>query len=140
MSDAKESWRANYVPAPHYYNLNQACSIVNRAFGGTCYLVGSSLAKRDWRDIDVRLIMDDAEYDRLFIDKTHQTHNPFWSLLCTSISLWLRQQTDLPIDFQIQRQTQANETHAGKRSALGLFLDYPGERPSEAKPDAGGEG
>ena len=45
-----------------------------------------------------------------------------------------QQQSGLPIDFQIQRQTQANAEHEGKRSALGLFrIDYPGERPSLLK-------
>lgn len=135
-----QKWRANYIPAPHFYNLNQACALINKAFGGFgCYLVGSSRKKRDYRDVDVRLILDDAEYDRLFKSTDGMGWvNPFWSLLCTSISLWLRQQTDLPIDFQIQRQTQANKDHpgAGNRAALGIFLDYPGERPSENNPPA----
>lgn len=133
MSDDKEKWRANYVPAPHFYNLNQACALINQAFGGIgCYLVGSSLVLRDYRDVDVRLILDDAQYDRLFI--AGDWTNALWSLMCTSFSLWLRQQTDLPIDFQIQRMTQANALHEGKRAALGIFLDYPGERPSDVKP------
>lgn len=123
--------RANWLPAPHFYNLNQACALINKAFPGMCYLVGSSLARRDYRDVDVRLILDDAEYDRIF--GAGDWTNAYWSLLCTSISLWLRQQTDLPIDFQIQRQTQANEMHDGKRSAIGIFLDYPGERPSDVR-------
>lgn len=139
MSDEK---RPNYLPAPHFYNLNQACALINKAFPGMCYLVGSSLARRDYRDVDVRLILDDAEYDRIFV--AGDWTNAYWSLLCTSISLWLRQQTDLPIDFQIQRQTQANEMHGRdsdapasssgkKRSALGIFLDYPGDRPSDVR-------
>lgn len=136
MSD-KEKWRANYVPAPHYYNLNQACSLLWRAFPQSVgvYLVGSSLVRRDFRDVDVRMMLPDEEYDRLFKDGSDWT-NAFWSLLCTSISLWLKQQTDLPIDFQIQRMTQANALHDGKRSALGIFLDYPGERPSGLDPNA----
>lgn len=136
IDPASGKWRANYVPAPHFYNLNQACALINKAFPeGMCYLVGSSLERRDYRDVDVRLMLPDEEYDRIF--GAGDWTNPYWSLLCTSISLWLRQQTDLPIDFQIQRQTQANETHGKsntgerRRSALGIFLDYPGERPSD---------
>lgn len=131
MSD-KEKWRANFLPAPHFYNLNQACAVVNTAFGGFgCYLVGSSLERRDFRDVDVRLILADAEYDRLFKGETSWL-DAFWSLTCTSVSLWLSQQAGLPIDFQIQRQSKANEQHGDKqRSALGVFLSYPGERPSE---------
>lgn len=131
-SEPAEKWRANYVPAPHFYNLNQACALINRAFTeGMCYHVGSSLAKRDYRDVDVRLMLPDAEYDRIF--GSGDWANAYWSLLCTSISLWLKQQTDLPVDFQIQRQSAANDMHKGRRSALGIFLDYPGERPTDVQ-------
>ena len=62
--------RANYVAAPAYFNLNQACVVVNRAlnpFGGFgCYLVGSSLYRKDHRDVDVRFLMSDEGYDRMF--------------------------------------------------------------------------
>lgn len=132
--------RAHWLPSPHFFNLNLACSIINRAFpkGFGCYLVGSSLERRDYRDVDVRYIMDDEGYDQLF--KTQgEWNNPLWSLMCQSISLWLSQQSGLPIDFQIQRQTQANELHPGaaRRNALGYFLDYPGEVPDRL-PDSGG--
>lgn len=128
--------RANYIPAPHFFNLNHACAIINRAFSvedrGCCYLVGSSIERRDYRDVDVRFIMSDADYDALFKGGSLPTYiDPRWSLICTSVATWLSQQTGLPIDFQIQRQTEANGRHTGQRHALGLFLDYPGERPSE---------
>jgi hypothetical protein len=134
-ANPQEKRRANYVPSTAYFSLNHACTIINAALDGFgCYLVGSSLKRRDYRDVDVRYIMADAAYDRLFRTETGWT-NPLWSLMCVSFSLWLGQQTGLPIDFQIQRQTQANANHGNeKRSALGIFLDYPGERPSEVKP------
>ena len=137
---AVKKWkRSNYVAAPHFYNLNQACVIVNRAFtnGFGCYLVGSACVRKDYRDVDVRLILDDAEYDRLFGGKDRGGYlNAFWSLQCTTISAWLSTQSGLPVDFQIQRRTEANEQHDGPRHPLGVFLDYPGERPSDiAKPE-----
>jgi hypothetical protein len=132
----REKWRANYVPAPHYYALNMACVHINQALGHKygCYLVGSSLTKRDYRDVDVRYIMDNEGYDKLFKNETGWT-NALWSLMCVTISDWLSKQSGLPIDFQIQRQAQANEAYGSrdghKRSALGIFLDYPGERPTD---------
>jgi len=124
--------RVNFVPAPHFFNLNHACTIINDAFDGFgCYLVGSSIERRDYRDVDVRYIMADEAYDRLFRG-AGGTYNPLWSLMCMTITVWLRQQTDLPIDFQVQRQTQANkDNHGCQRQALGIFLDYPGKRPSD---------
>lgn len=143
LSDPRPKWRANFVPAPHFFNLNQACALVGKAFGDEgfgCYLVGSSLKRRDYRDVDVRFIMRDEAFDRMFRDEHGSDYNAnaLWSLLCVSISLWLGKQSDLPIDFQVQRQTQANEQHSPKagheRQALGIFRDYPGERPSEIEP------
>lgn len=130
--EPKKVWkRANYVPAPHFYNLNQACSLINRALDGFgCYLVGSSLERKDFRDVDIRYIMDDAAYDKMFKNEDGWL-NPLWSLICTTWSAWLSQQSGLQIDFQIQKQTRANAEHDGKRSPMGIFLDYPGERPSD---------
>lgn len=127
-----EMRRANWLPAPGYFALNAACAIINSAFenGFGCYLVGSSLERRDHRDVDVRYIMDDASFDAMFRCGGERAHDALWSLMCLSISLWLSQQSGLPVDFQIQRQTDANERHKGNRSALGIFLAYPGELPS----------
>lgn len=132
----RESWRANYVPAPNYYNLNHACVLINKALGGSfgCYLVGSAIRKRDFRDVDVRYIMKDDHFDVLF-QNDHGYTNPFWSLLCVSISEWLSKATDLQIDFQIQRQSYANKnwprSDGHERQALGIFIDYPGTRPTD---------
>lgn len=39
--------RANYLPAPHAFNLSQACIVVQHAFPTYgVYLVGSALEKR----------------------------------------------------------------------------------------------
>lgn len=122
--------RGNYLPAPHAYNLHLACCVVVEAYGPCVYLVGSCLEKRDYRDVDVRAILADEDFDRRF-PKLAGGAGPFqfdpeWSLACASISLWLEQRTGLPIDFQIQRQTQANEEESSKaRWALGLFRAAP---------------
>lgn len=134
------SERPHWLPAPHFFALNQACAFVNQAldgYGFGCFLVGSSLKRRDYRDVDVRYVMEDASYDRLFRNPpnagscTGSYYNALWSLMCLSISRWLSESTGLPVDFQIQRQTQANAEHPKRRNALGVFLDYPGERPTD---------
>lgn len=135
MSETLVRKRANFIPSPHFLQLNQACLFVARAFDSHPYLVGSSLVKRDYRDVDVRLILEDEKYDQMFgAQIERESRNAYWSLLCTSISMFLSTSSGLPVDFQIQRQTQANEKHKGPRDALGIFLDYPGERPSDIKP------
>ena len=110
--------------------LDQACEIINRAFGGhRCYLVGSAFeAKESPRDVDVRVILDDDEFDRLFKGKTRTdkfgSHNSWridlWQMMCLTTAEYLRSVTGLPIDFQIQKQSIANEKHNKPRNPLGL--------------------
>lgn len=131
----KEQWRANYVPAPAYFTLNHCCKLINDAFDGFgCYLVGSSLHRRDFRDVDIRFIMDDDQFTKLFHEPHGGATNAMWSLLCITISQWLSSQTGLQVDFQFQNRSHANEKYGNEiRNAMGLFLDYPGETPTDVK-------
>jgi hypothetical protein len=90
---------------------------VRRMFGAMPYHVGSSLKRPDFRDVDVRLLLDDAAFDEL-AERIHL------GLLNHTVSLWGQQVTGLPIDFQVQRQTDANEdypTRAGHwRNPIGI--------------------
>jgi hypothetical protein len=77
--------------------------------------VGTAAVGTDFRDVDVRTILADDEFDALFEGREH-----LWDLLCMSVSLYLSNATGLPIDFQIQRMTEANAAHDGPRQALGI--------------------
>lgn len=115
--------RANFIGAPEFFNLNHACQALTEAFGYNIYLVGSALERRDFRDVDVRCILDDEDFARLFpACGNAPQHCASWSLLSAAISEWLRARTGLPIDFQFQAQTKANAENDGPRSALGLFV------------------
>ncbi len=123
--------RATWIGAPQMFRLHHACAVLVRAFGVRTYLVGSSLQRRDFRDVDVRTILDDEDFDRMFPGVAG--HNPersaLWSLVCTSIALYLSESSGLPVDYQIQRQTNANEEHQGPRNALGIFYATPEATP-----------
>ena len=119
--------KANYVGAPAVFALELACQHINAAFGSFgCYLVGSALERQSRRDIDVRFIMADTEFAALFPDCNIKPgtweQDPRWLLMTVSISEWLSKQTGLPVDFQFQPQTHANERHKGSRSALGMRI------------------
>jgi hypothetical protein len=132
-----EHQRECFVGSPGYFHLNNAAPILAEAFGTVPFLVGSACTVRDWRDVDVRVMLDDAEYDRLFpgLDGNPRT-NALWSLLCASVSDWLGRATGLPVDFQVQRATRAGEHYRGKkRIALGIFDDRTAT-PDAAAPDA----
>ena len=121
----KKRQKASHVGAPAIFALEQACGDINRAFGGFgCYLVGSALERPDWRDVDVRFILRDDEFDALFPGGVRERgiweFDPRWLIITISISERLAKLTGLPIDFQFQPQTHANERHRGPRHALGL--------------------
>ena len=123
--------KASYIGAPAVFKLELACQHLNRAFGGFgCYLVGSALDRANWRDVDVRLIMPDAEFQALFPDVDLEAHNwefdPRWLIMTTSITDHLRHVTGLPVDFQFQPQYQSNRRYGSHaRSALGLRFPKP---------------
>lgn len=129
MTDAPEKRKKQvYIGAPACFALEQCCQIVNDAFGGYhCYVVGSALERPDWRDVDVRHISSDEEFYKLFPDAAENAweQDARWLLLTIAISAWMSKITGLPIDFQFQPQTHANERHKGRRSAYGLRISKP---------------
>lgn len=106
------------------FELNQACRSIVDAYGACIYLVGSATQRQDYRDVDVRVILEDADFDKKYpgIGSNHQL-DARWSLDCSAISLWLAKHSGLKIDFQYQRQTEANQ-YEGPRHPLGIFV-YP---------------
>ena len=127
MGHDQAKHRANWVGAPEMYNLDLAVASICEAFGPHCYHVGSSLHRRDWRDVDVRCILPDDEYDRVFPLSTVGVHSQFRDArlmaMNAAFSEWLRKASGLPVDFQFQRQTEANAEFPGARSALGMHYD-----------------
>ncbi|MEU1663574.1 hypothetical protein ABZ547_08160 [Streptomyces sparsogenes] len=110
------------VGMPAVLHLNAFGREIEEAFGHLPYLVGSAMTGKTWRDVDVRLMLPDEEFDALFPDHLKPSRcDGKWSLLCAAISELGRIRTGLPIDFQIQRTTDANELYDGPRGALGLY-------------------
>lgn len=111
--------------------LDRACDPIWDAFGST-YLVGTAQTGGAYRDVDVRTILADEDFDRLFSSPTDEdgsfehidgaslgTGQALWSLICRSVAQMLVAQTGLPIDYQIQRMTEANEKYDGPRNPVG---------------------
>lgn len=95
---------------------------LREAFGASAYHVGSSIHGKQWRDVDVRLMLPDDEFAALFpgYQFAHQ-RDAKWALLCAALSELGKRLTGLPIDFQIQSVTEANKLYPGPRNPLDLF-------------------
>lgn len=110
------------VGMPAILLLQEFGSQVWAAFGTPPYHVGSSLMSKQWRDVDVRLILVDEEYAAQgYGDPRYPQENGKWVAMCLAFSALGTQMTGLPIDFQIQEQSHANAEHTGPRSALGMI-------------------
>ena len=119
-------------------SLNLACAPIKEAFGHSPYLVGScEQGDRDYRDVDVRLILPDDEFDSIFGGSTF-----IWHIFCWAVAEWLNKVTGLPIDFQAQPMTEANAKYGTHpRNPLGVRArlyagggDASGLSPYDAEP------
>jgi hypothetical protein len=117
--------------------LDLACQPLSEAFDsdGHAYLVGTAMQPRDGkppRDIDVRFIMGDKKHDQL----RKAIGYDGIAFLGLAIGQYLASLTGLPIDFQIQRQTEANHHHpGGMRNPLGHrnLANFKGDSPPITK-------
>lgn len=127
------------VGMPHALYLDIFGRIVHGAFGEYPYLVGSATSGKQWRDVDVRLILGDEDYARLIGDVQHEAANPRWQSFNLAYASLGKQLTGLPIDFQIQQRTDANtkfpqQTRHALILAAGLY--QPEYQPPAADADA----
>lgn len=77
------------------------------------YHVGSSLRKGSYRDVDVRVILDDKDFAKL-----EDMLDTEYLRLC--ISLWGQKVTGLPIDFDVQPRTHANQAYPEPRNCISI--------------------
>jgi hypothetical protein len=111
---------SSYLLVSDFERLEEWCRLVDVVFDHhTTYLVGSVLTKPDFRDVDLRCILPDAVFDRWWKDRLKVRY------VNRAISIWGQKETGLPIDFQVQRQTEANEQFPGanRRNPMG-FRDW----------------
>lgn len=111
------------VGMPQSILLHEFGKRVWEAFGSPPYHVGTSVNNKIFRDVDVRLILIDEEYENWeFGNPSDFLSNSKWVSMCLAFSCLGRNITGLPIDFQIQQQTYANKHYNGVRSALGTIF------------------
>jgi hypothetical protein len=107
------------VGMPEWLWLNLFGKLVNDCFGSYPYLVGSAARSKEWRDVDVRLILADDEYERTIgpFQKPEELSRR-WQVLNMAFSALAQRMTGLPVDFQIQQMTDTNKQYDGPRHAL----------------------
>jgi hypothetical protein len=89
----------------------------------TAVHVGSSATSKQWRDVDIRLIMPDEPFGELFPGYNgHHQNDVKWALLSAAIAELGKKLTGFPIDFQFQRRGEATDRYGSKfREPLDLY-------------------
>ena len=114
----------NGIGEPECSNLAIACMVVEEALQERAYLVGSASESREFRDVDVRVMMEDKKFEELF--GPTRIRRPFYSLFCVSVSTWLSKMTGLPVDFQVQTRSEMLDEDVKKiKHCLSITKLYP---------------
>lgn len=116
------------VGMPEWIVLNQFGRVVYEAFGEYPYLVGSAVRSKRWRDVDVRLILSDPEFEKWFgPPRSPKCLSLKWNAMCLAFTYLGQHMTGLPIDFQIDQQTNANAKYPNEpRNSLILCAEFVG--------------
>jgi len=127
--------RPDYIPGPARLMLARFGEEVFHAVG-IAFLVGSALDRKDYRDVDVRVILQDDVFDRLaaLTDIARGRQSSF----NLAFSVLGERMTGLPVDFQIQRSSESNREFTGVRQAL--FVGRAAEAKATPCPDCKGSG
>lgn len=120
------------VGGPGLIRLDHFGRLIFDAYGHTPFLVGSAAVGKQWRDVDVRLMLPDDEFDALF----PSTIKPWWtnqylSLITVALSTLGHSYTGLPIDFQFQPLSHANE-HYGTQVRVPIGLRFASTTPASS--------
>ena len=108
--------RATSIGPHDIFLLDQWGRQLREAFGETPYLVGSvARAEDQWRDVDVRMLVP----SRLRRTVLRPSEMLAVRTVNVALSLWGRQVTGLPIDFQMQEAAEFHSYDDEIRNPLG---------------------
>lgn len=115
--------RVNYLTMAQNFALETACAVLEKS-GWTTHLVGSVMERANYRDVDLRCILFDEEYNAVVGGSRVRKR-----LLEASISEWIAARTGLPIDFQFQSMTGAKEFKGRPRNCVGILIECEAATP-----------
>lgn len=120
----EEKRYADYIASPlARFKLNWFGVVTDEAFDSCPYLVGSALERRDHRDVDVRVILADDEFEQRFGSEVDWRSNRALKAMNLAFSALGQEMTGLPVDFQVEQMTDANASNpTGARNALGIDI------------------
>lgn len=119
--------RATYLQLSDVRLLDMWGRELREMWGYTAYLVGSALVRPDYRDVDVRIVIPDDDFEKLeeLVDLGR---------LAVALSIWGQKATGLPIDCQVQSASAGDSEPADLIRPIGRI---PGRLDGKAWQAAG---
>lgn len=108
--------RSCYLSVDSYTRLELVMTGIAKAVGAMPYLVGSCLTRPDYRDVDIRVPIEDDVLTAKFDSYAEQR------IVQSAMSQYLSAATGLLIDFQWQTLTEYRSYAAGTGRPLGFTL------------------
>ena len=129
-------YKTSHVGVPALFELTRGCHLITRGWGNhTCYHVGSSLDRPDWRDVDIVMMLPDEVFKREFpnapLHSAAWEHDAKWLVTTIALSKWLTERSGVQVDFKFQPVTFANDKHDGPRNPIGRLYKMEGETDDE---------
>lgn len=103
------------VGMPEWLKLKQFGAIASSFFDAPAYLVGSAARGKEWRDVDVRVMLEYWSYFEMFGKGIPPGSGAKWEATCLAFAALGREMTGLPIDFQVQIEGSAKLRYKGPR-------------------------
>lgn len=107
--------RSTFLIQSDFDRLEDWCRMIYAIFGRPPYLVGSATERADFRDVDVRVMLPDEAFDSVFRGRLEPVR-----FLNRGLSVWGQRETGLPIDFQVQRYSNAVAEFTKPRNPMGV--------------------
>jgi hypothetical protein len=117
MDNYNEPRFNGFVGMPAALYLDEFARLLRDYFKAPVYLVGSALERKDWHDLDIRVILPDERFE--FGDPAKRFWNAKWISACLAFTALGEKMIGCKIDFQIEQESYVQANCTGKRLEIG---------------------
>lgn len=118
MENYNEPRYNGFVGMPAALYLDEFARLLRGFFQTEVYLVGSALERKDWHDLDIRVILPDDRFVE-FGEPDKRFWNLKWTALCLAFTALGEKMIGCKIDFQVEQQSYVEAHCKGARLSIG---------------------
>lgn len=103
---------------PAALHLDEFARLLRDFFKAPVYLVGSALDRKDWHDLDIRVILSDEEFYP-YGDPARRFWNAKWISVCLAFTALGEKMIGCKIDFQVEQESYVQANCTGAKLLIG---------------------